>query len=47
MRQGQELLGHNKKSTANQNDAVFFFIAHENGFTFHAQPQTSAYIFLL
>ena len=23
--------------------AVFFFIAHEKGFKFHAQPQTGAY----
>ena len=23
--------------------AAFFFIAHENGFKFHAQPQTGAY----
>ena len=23
--------------------AVFFFIAHEKGFQFHAQPQTGAY----
>ena len=23
--------------------AVFFFIAHEKGFTFHAQPQNGAY----
>ena len=23
--------------------AMFFFIAHEKGFTFHAQPQTGAY----
>ena len=23
--------------------ALFFFIAHENGFKFHAQPQTDAY----
>ena len=23
--------------------ALFFFIAHENGFKFHARPQTDAY----
>ena len=37
---------YNKRVT-NPNDGVFFFIAHENGFTFYAQPQTGAYSFLI
>ena len=32
---------------ATQNDGVFFFIAHEKGFKFHAQPKTGAYSFYL
>ena len=39
---GQELLGHIKKEWKKMM-AVFFFIAHEKGFKFHAQPQTGAY----
>ena len=38
-----ELLGHIKKEWQIKMMAVFFFIAHENGFKSHAQPQTGAY----
>ena len=38
----QELL---KKEWQIKMLAVFFFIAHEKGFKFHAQPQTDAYTF--
>ena len=40
---GQELLGHIKKEWQIKLMAVFFVIAHEKGFKFHAQPQTGAY----
>ena len=40
---GLELLGHIKKEWQIKIMAVFFFIAHEKGFKFHAQPQTGAY----
>ena len=40
---GQELLEHIKTEWQIKMMAVFFFIAHEKGFNFHAQPQTSAY----
>ena len=39
---GQELLGHIKKEWKKMM-VVFFLIAHEKGFKFHAQPQTGAY----
>ena len=40
---GQKLHGYVKEEWQIKMMAVFFFIAHERGLTFHAQPQTGAY----
>ena len=40
---GQELHGHIKEDWQIKMMAVFFFISHEKGFKFHAQPQTGAH----
>ena len=40
---GQKLLGYINEEWQIKMMAVFFFIAHEKGFKFHAQPQPGAY----
>ena len=40
---GQKMHGYIKEEWQIKRMAVFFFIAHEKGFKFHAQPQTGAY----